>query len=96
MPRIDPYHVDGHEHDDLDSPLTGDGKFGPFCVFDPDAQEWLPGTYATREEAQAEADRLNEIAPDCAAGLHSWIDEVGKLPADTACTRCGELYGEPA
>lgn len=32
---------------------------------------------------------------DCAQGLHSWIDETGKLPADTRCTRCGALYGNP-
>jgi hypothetical protein len=33
---------------------------------------------------------------DCAAGLHSWVSEVGKLHHDTACTHCGELYGNPA
>ncbi len=33
--------------------------------------------------------------PDCEAGLHSWINKTGKLPPDTACTRCGELYGDP-
>lgn len=32
---------------------------------------------------------------DCAAGLHSWIGEIGKLPADTPCAHCGELYGNP-
>jgi hypothetical protein len=32
---------------------------------------------------------------DCAIGLHSWVNEVGKLPADTPCDRCGETYGEP-
>jgi hypothetical protein len=32
---------------------------------------------------------------DCAAGLHSWIHETGKLPPDTKCTRCGEPYGNP-
>ncbi|AXK43805.1 hypothetical protein [Erythrobacter aureus] len=34
--------------------------------------------------------------PDCEAGLHSWIDETDKLPADTECDRCGEPYGDPA
>lgn len=32
----------------------------------------------------------------CHTGMHSWIDNVGKLPADTVCTRCGETYGDPA
>lgn len=32
---------------------------------------------------------------DCINGMHSWIDEVGKLPADTPCKHCGELYGNP-
>jgi hypothetical protein len=32
---------------------------------------------------------------DCAEGTHSWIDETGLLPPDTACTRCGALYGHP-
>jgi ribosomal protein L37E len=32
---------------------------------------------------------------ECAAGIHSWIGEKGKLPPDTPCTRCGELYGDP-
>lgn len=31
----------------------------------------------------------------CESGLHSWIDEVGRLPADTRCTRCNEPYGDP-
>lgn len=37
-----------------------------------------------------------EIDARCVQGLHSWIDEAGKLAADTPCTRCGELYGEPS
>lgn len=36
-----------------------------------------------------------EQSKDCAEGMHSWIDETGRLAADTACTRCGENYGEP-
>ena len=32
---------------------------------------------------------------ECLAGLHSWIDAVGKLPPTTRCEQCGELYGEP-
>lgn len=31
----------------------------------------------------------------CSMGIHSWSDEIGILPADTACANCGELYGEP-
>lgn len=33
---------------------------------------------------------------DCASGIHSWSDAVGKLPPDTPCEHCGELYGNPA
>lgn len=32
---------------------------------------------------------------DCALGIHSWSDAIGKLPPDTKCTHCGELYGNP-
>lgn len=31
----------------------------------------------------------------CSQGLHSWVDKSGRLPSDTTCTRCGELYGDP-
>lgn len=34
-------------------------------------------------------------AEDCAQGLHSWVNETGKLAPDTRCTRCGEAYGNP-
>ncbi len=54
------YAVDGREYDDPDSPLTGDGKFGPFEIFDIKAQDWLPGQYSTREGAQIVADLLNK------------------------------------
>ncbi|MFZ3482186.1 hypothetical protein [Sphingomonas sp. 3-13AW] len=44
------------------------------------------------------ADQVTETEsdPECSVGLHSWVNEVGRLPADTSCTRCGELYGDPA
>lgn len=59
-PRIAPrYVVDGRETDDPDSPYAGDGECAPFVVFDIDAQENLPGEYATREEAQRVADERN-------------------------------------
>lgn len=51
--------VDGHEYDNEDSDLAGDGEFAPFYVFDIEGQDYLPGTYPTREAAQAEADRAN-------------------------------------
>lgn len=31
---------------------------------------------------------------DCEAGFHSWVYTNGKLPPDTKCTTCGELYGD--
>jgi hypothetical protein len=30
----------------------------------------------------------------CSEGIHSWCDEVGRLPADTRCEWCGVEYGE--
>lgn len=56
------YVVDGHEFPNDESSLLGDGGFPPFVVFDVEAQDNLPGTYATREAAQEVADRLN-LAP---------------------------------
>jgi hypothetical protein len=44
---------------------------------------------------QIAADLLSKEDPDCAEGMHSWVNETGKLPPDTACTRCGALYGHP-
>jgi hypothetical protein len=53
------YCVDGHEFPNEDSGLIGDGQFPPFRVFNIEAQDYEPGTYPTRAEAQVEADRLN-------------------------------------
>lgn len=51
--------VDGHMFDDSDSDLAGDGEFPPFRLFVANAQNYLSGTYTTREAAQAEADLIN-------------------------------------
>lgn len=56
------YCVDGHEFENEESGFIGDGRYPPFVVFDIEAQDNLPGTYATREDAQVVADRLNERA----------------------------------
>lgn len=51
-----------------------------------------------RERLDRMEDDLEETADglaDCADGMHSWTGEIGKLPPDTACTRCGDLYGVP-
>lgn len=53
------YCVDGHEYEDPESNLAGDGEFPPFRVFDIEEQDWLGTPYDTREAAQVEADRLN-------------------------------------
>lgn len=37
----------------------------------------------------------DDHSADCADGIHSWVNETGKLPADTPCKYCGELYGHP-
>lgn len=47
------YVVDGHEFDDEDSALLGDGQFAPFRVFDTVAQQHLALKFGTREDAEA-------------------------------------------
>jgi hypothetical protein len=44
--------VDGHEFENEESALAGDGRFAPFRIFDIKNQDYLPGTYQTREEAE--------------------------------------------
>lgn len=47
------YCVDGHEYPNEESCLAGDGQYKPFRIFDTDAQDYLPGVFDTREEAEA-------------------------------------------
>jgi hypothetical protein len=56
-----------------------------------------PGTVEAQsvERGNDIIDSLAEL-PDCAGGVHSWSDADGKLPPDTPCEHCGELYGNPA
>lgn len=63
--KVEPvrYVVDGHITEDPDSDLDGYGQFAPFRIFVPDRQDYLPGTYATREEAQTVADMFNKAFP---------------------------------
>lgn len=51
--------VDGHTYKNEESDLAGDGQFAPFYVFDIAAQDYLPGTFPTRNQAQAIADERN-------------------------------------
>ena len=44
--------VDGHEYDDPDSDLAGDGQFAPFYVFDADLQRNVAGPFDSRAEAE--------------------------------------------
>lgn len=55
----DRYAVDGAVRpDDPDGPeFQGDGQFAPFVIFDIEAQENLPGHFATRAEAEQEMHR---------------------------------------
>lgn len=57
-----PFVVDGHEFDDEDSNLAGDGNYPPFYIFDTARQQNLPGSYSKRENAQFIADKLNEAS----------------------------------
>lgn len=56
------YCVDGHDTEDEDSPFQGNGQYPPFVVFDIVAQDNLPGTYRTRNEAEVVVDLLNRRA----------------------------------
>lgn len=47
------------EGTDAGGNLSPDGTAAPFAIFDPAAQDWLPKTYASREEAET---ALREIA----------------------------------
>ncbi len=67
--RLDPaerFCVDGHEYDDPDSALAGDGEHAPFYVFDIDQQAYVTGPLPTKEAAE----RLRSIIIGCAAFTH--------------------------
>ena len=52
------YVVDGHEDWSPDSCLTADGRFPPFHIFMPGVQDYLPGAFDTRDEAEAVTEAL--------------------------------------
>jgi hypothetical protein len=52
------YCVDGHEFENADSEMLGDGNFPPFVVFNISKQENEPGEFATREDAEAAMVRI--------------------------------------
>lgn len=54
------YCVDGHQFDNPESDLLGDGGFAPFYVFDIAAQAYLPYQFATRADAEPVAAYLNK------------------------------------
>lgn len=72
-------------------------------VFSTEEQDWMPINDIDHCVVLGVGERIDLRAypqddddeDECAQGIHSWIDAVGKLPADTKCTRCGELYGNP-
>jgi hypothetical protein len=53
------YSVDGHEFENEESNLAGDGQFPPFRIFDINAQDYLPGIYASRADAELICGMLN-------------------------------------
>jgi hypothetical protein len=63
------YHVDGHEFDSLDSDLMSDGPWGPFHIFDIEAQKYLCDGFGVilklydRGNAEAIAAILNKEVP---------------------------------
>ena len=58
LPHSKRYCVDGHEFENHDSELLGDGQFPPFYIFDIQEQDNLPGSYPTRKEAEAVMQKL--------------------------------------
>lgn len=56
------FAVDGHEYEDSDSPLDGDGMFAPFYIFDIPAQSYLPVTFSDRSDALSLVQILNAKA----------------------------------
>lgn len=60
--------VDGYETESRESNLAGDGAFPPFLIFNPPAQDYVPGAYPTREEAEAVADYLNRAVASYPVG----------------------------
>lgn len=80
------YCVDGRESDDPDAPYAGDGQFPPFVIFDIQAQDNLPGTYATREAAEA---ALATICPPTAQPEGAIGEAGGDEPQKPVCRSCG-------
>lgn len=52
--------VDGFDFDDPDSMQSSDGAFPPFRIFHSASQNYIPGEYQVRAEAEAIAALLNE------------------------------------
>jgi hypothetical protein len=44
--------IDGHEFDDEDSNLLGDGDFPPFAVFSTGQQEYVETGFSSRADAK--------------------------------------------
>lgn len=69
--------VDGYETESRESNLAGDGAFPPFLIFNPPAQDYMPGAYPTREEAEAVADYLNRAVASYPVGEPPAYDVTG-------------------
>lgn len=61
--------VDGHEFENAESELMGDGKFPPFYVFDVSGQENINVEFSTRKLAQDVADACNAAVRNSASLL---------------------------
>jgi hypothetical protein len=53
-------------------------------------------TCIIEREITKRAEVIREAEAMCKVGVHSWCSEQGKLPADTKCDFCDEVYGEPS
>jgi len=93
------YHQEneGRDADEIAGEITAffgpaDGPDLTACLLQL-AEAGISGDNGTSPEGSAVT--LEEENPNCAVGLHSWIDAIGKLPANTKCDHCDETYGHP-
>ena len=80
------------------SNLAGSLEIAPDAKVEegPDGGVWVTARiFVSDADRAALAGEVGHADEDCHAGLHSWIHLAGLQPADTTCTRCGELYGYP-
>jgi hypothetical protein len=62
VPEHGRFIVDGHEFEDPESCLLGDGMHPPFMIFDQEEQRYIPARFSLRFEAETIARLINTYA----------------------------------